>query len=282
MESYWSDAPDFKGSKVSEEWVQTNENVRLRVITWTPDSPTSEGVVVVVPGWGSVFEGWRPLISKWSSRRKIVYIETREKGSSRIDGRMTKSDFSIERISSDILRVLIHYGIESSEVDWFSSSLGSTVLIDAFNRGELSGRTSILLAPNAEFKFPIWSRLFIRSPIPKFTHSSIKRLVIWAIERKVKEEGQKIRYRRTLLSQDLHKMHLSARFLMGYSIPSDLSSISFPCAVMAASSDKLHGMEKALKIVDSIPNSVLIEVPSNQYAHEDSVLTEIEEFQTLA
>ena len=35
MESYWSDAPDFKGSKVSEEWVQTNENVRLRVITWT-------------------------------------------------------------------------------------------------------------------------------------------------------------------------------------------------------------------------------------------------------
>ena len=69
---------------------------------------------------------------------------------------------------------------------------------------------------------------------------------------------------------------------MGYSIPSDLSSISFPCAVMAASSDKLHGMEKALKIVDSIPNSVLIEVPSNQYAHEDSVLTEIEEFQTLA
>ena len=41
MESYWSDAPDFEGSKVSEEWVQTNENVRLRVITWTPDSPTS-------------------------------------------------------------------------------------------------------------------------------------------------------------------------------------------------------------------------------------------------
>lgn len=265
-----------------EEWVQTNEDVRLRVITWTPDTPTKEGVVVVVPGWGSVFEGWKPLIAEWSSRRKIVYIETREKGSSRISGRIRKSDFSVERISSDIVGVLTHYDIESSEVDWFSSSLGSTVLIDAFSRGTLSGRTSVLLAPNSEFKFPIWARLVLRSPIPKFTHSIIKRLVISAVERKVKEEGQKIRYRRTVLSQDLHKMHLSARFLAGYSIPSDLSNISFPCAVMTASSDKLHGMEKALRIVDSIPESVFIEVPSNQYAHEASVLVEIEEFQALA
>ena len=77
-------------------------------------------------------------------------------------------------------------------------------------------------------------------------------------------------------------MHLSARFLAGYSIPSDLSNISFPCAVMTASSDKLHGMEKALRIVDIIPESVSIEVPSNQYAHEASVLVEIEEFQALA
>ncbi len=281
MESYWSEAPEFRGSKVLEEWVQADKDVQLRVVTWTPDDPKRGGLVVVVPGWGSVFEGWRPLIAEWSSRRKIVYIETREKGSSRVNGRMTKSDFSVERISSDIVEVLNHYEIQSPDVDWFSSSLGSTVLIDSFSRGSLSGRTSILLAPNSEFKFPIWARLLIISPIPKFTHSSIKRLVIWAVERKVKEEGQKIRYRRALLSQDLHKMHLSARFLMNYSIPSDLSRISFPCAVMTASSDKLHGMERAMRIVDSIPGSIFIEVPSNQYAHEASVLAEIEEFQSL-
>ncbi len=281
MESYWSEAPEFGGSKVLEEWVQADKDVQLRVVTWTPDEPKKEGVVVLVPGWGSVFEGWRPLVAEWSRRRKIVYIETREKGSSRISGRVTKSDFSIEKISSDIVGVLDHYDIESSDIDWFSSSLGSTVLIDAFSRGLLSGRTSILLAPNSEFKFPIWARFLIMSPIPRFSHSTIKNLVISMVEKKVKEEGQKTRYRRALLSQDLHKMHLSARFLMSYSIPSDLSGISFPCAVMTASSDKLHGMDRVMKIVDSIPDSVFIEVPSNQYAHEASVLEEIEEFQTL-
>ena len=86
-----------------EEWVQADKDVQLRVITWTPDDSKGEGIVVVVPGWGSVFEGWRPLIAEWSSRRKIVYIETRETGSSRVNGRMTNSDFSVERISSDIV-----------------------------------------------------------------------------------------------------------------------------------------------------------------------------------
>ena len=281
MDSYWSGAPEFPDSEVSEEWVPVDDGVRLRVITWKPTKTQNRPVVIFVAGWGSVFEGWRPLVSEWSRRRKIVYIETREKGSSRISVRATKSDFSIEKISSDIVGVLDHYDIESSDVDWFSSSLGSTVLIDAFSRGLLSGRTSILLAPNSEFKFPIWARFLIMSPIPRFSHSTIKNLVISMVEKKVKEEGQKTRYRRALLSQDLHKMHLSARFLMGYSIPSDLSGISFPCAVMTASSDKLHGMDRVMKIVDGIPDSVFIEVPSNQYAHEASVIKEIEEFQTL-
>ena len=84
-------------------------------------------------------------------------------------------------------------------------------------------------------------------PLPRFMYSIIVRLVVWAIERKVKEEGQRIRYRRALLSQDLHKMHLSARSLIIYSLPENLEGISFPCAVMTAYSDKLHGMDKAME-----------------------------------
>ena len=63
MDSYWSGAPEFTGSEVSEEWVSVDDGVRLRVITWRPTESTSRPVVVFVAGWGSVFEGWRPLIS---------------------------------------------------------------------------------------------------------------------------------------------------------------------------------------------------------------------------
>ncbi|MAZ23397.1 MAG: hypothetical protein CMB22_01150 [Euryarchaeota archaeon] len=280
MDGHWTGVPTIEGSASNEMWVESSPRVSLRVIEWVPDSPANEAPVVFVPGWGSVFEGWRPLIEEWARHRRIVYIETREKGSSRIEGNISKSDFTVDCLNTDIAAVLESLGIESKDVDWFSSSLGSTLLIDAFQKGRLSGRTSILLAPNTDFVFPIWARALMKMPLPRWTHPRLMRVAIWAVDRKVKEEGQRIRYRRALLSQDLGKMLLSARYLMGYSLPEDLSSIDFPCAVMTASSDKLHGMEKVLSIVERIPGGQMIEVPSNQYAHEADVLKEIMQFQS--
>ena len=101
---------------------------------------------------------------------------------------------------------------------------------------------------------------------------------IWGVERRVKEEGQKIRYRRTLLSQNFERIRLSARYLMKYSLPDELAEIKIPCAIITADSDKLHGLEDIKSIIDRIPNAKMIQVPSNQYAHEPDVLREIEEF----
>ena len=47
---------------------------------------------------------------------------------------------------------------------------------------------------------------------------------------------------------------------------------------MTASSDTLHDFGKVQRIADSIPNCEMIEVPSNQYAHESEVLQEIQNF----
>ena len=51
-----------------------------------------------------------------------------------------------------------------------------------------------------------------------------------------------------------------------------------PCAVMTAHSDTIHDFDKVKGIVDAIPGCRLIEVPSNQYAHEAAVLKEVGEF----
>ena len=49
-------------------------------------------------------------------------------------------------------------------------------------------------------------------------------------------------------------------------------------SVLAASSDTLHGMEQVASVVERLPNATLIEVPSNQYAHEADVLADVEPF----
>ena len=182
----------------------------------------------------------------------------------------------------DVAAVLAHLGISSIEVDWFSSSLGSTLLIDAYQNEVLEGRSSILLAPNDDFPFPLWSRILLNVPLPKAIYPALVRLAVRIVERRTDEEGQRIRYRRSLLSQDLGRLLLSSRANIRYSLPRDLSRVTVPCAVMTAPSDTLHDMEKVLDIVDRLPDATHIELPSNQYAHEAGVLVEIEEFQSSA
>lgn len=282
MEEMWSGAPHLPGANAEELFVEVAPNISVRVLRWVPadSSAASLDSAVVVPGWGSVFEGWRPLLTEWVSRRPIVYIETREKKSARITRKVRREDFEMRHHGHDVAAVLGKLGIDSAEVDWFSSSLGATLLIDAYQNDVLAGRSSILLAPNPDFEFPLWARILLKMPLPKFIHPALVRFAVWIVERRTKEEGQRIRYRRALLSQDLERLLLSSRANIRYSLPQDLSNASVPCAVMTASSDTLHGMDKVLDIVDRLPNAVLIEVPSNQYAHEADVLAEIEEFQS--
>jgi len=278
----WSGAPHLPEANAEELFVEVAPNISVRVLRWVPadSSAASLDPAVVVPGWGSVFEGWRPLLTEWVSRRPIVYIETREKKSARITRKVRREDFEMRHHGHDVAAVLDEFGIDSSEVDWFSSSLGATLLIDAYQNDVLAGRSSILLAPNPDFKFPLWARILLKMPLPKFIHPALVRFAVWVVERRTKEEGQRIRYRRALMSQDLERLLLSSRANIRYSLPQDLSRASVPCAVMTAKSDTLHGLDKVLDIVDRLPNAVLIEVPSNQYAHEADVLAEIEEFQS--
>ena len=282
MEEMWSGAPHLPGANAEELFVEVAPNISVRVLRWVPADSSAASLVptVVVPGWGSVFEGWRPLLTECVSRRPIVYIETREKKSARITRKVRREDFEMRHHGHDVAAVLGKLGIDSADVDWFSSSLGATLLIDAYQNDVLAGRSSILLAPNPDFEFPLWARILLKMPLPKFIHPALVRFAVWIVERRTKEEGQRIRYRRTLLSQDLERLLLSSRANIRYSLPQDLSNASVPCAVMTASSDTLHGMDKVLDIVDRLPNAVLIEVPSNQYAHEADVLAEIEEFQS--
>ena len=160
----------------------------------------------------------------------------------------------------------------------FSSSLGSTILIHGLQERKISAKSSIFLAPNQNIRFPLWARLLIKLPLPKFTLKWLIKLAIWAVERKVEEEGQKIRYRRTLLSQNYERIRFSARYLMGYSLPESLSNIEIPCAILTAKSDKLHGMDDVEFISREIPNMKIIPIPSNQYAHQPEALNEIESF----
>jgi len=190
---------------------------------------------------------------------------------------MSQKDFHIDNFTDDIREIIQSLNLDGN-YHLFSSSLGSTILIHGLQERKISAKSSIFLAPNQNIRFPLWARLLIKLPLPKFTLKWLIKLAIWAVERKVEEEGQKIRYRRTLLSQNYERIRFSARYLIGYSLPESLSNIEIPCAILTAESDKLHGTNDVEFISREIPNMKIIPIPSNQYAHQPEALDEIESF----
>ena len=277
MNDHWKGIPNLPNSIGEEKLIRVSNSVSLRVFVWEPVNQSSKVPILMVPGWGSVFEGWRPLVTEWVQNRKIIYVETREKASAIFDEKMNQKDFHIDSFTDDIREIIQSLNLDGN-YHLFSSSLGSTILIHGLQERKISAKSSIFLAPNQNIRFPLWARLLIKLPLPKFTLKLLIKLAIWAVERKVEEEGQKIRYRRTLLSQNYERIRFSARYLMGYSLPESLSNIEIPCAILTAESDKLHGTNDVEFISREIPNMKIIPIPSNQYAHQPEALNEIESF----
>ncbi len=281
MNNHWQGVPELPNSIGEERIIRVSDDLSLRVFIWKPANKSSKIPILMVPGWGSVFEGWRPLVSEWVQGRKIIYIETREKASAIFDNKMKQKDFIISEYIEDIEKIIEKLQRENELDDnfhLFSSSLASTIIIHGLQEKKISGKSSIFLAPNQKFRFPLWAKILIKLPLPKFTLKWLIKIAIWAVERKVEEEGQKIRYRRTLLSQNYERIRYSARYLMGYSLPEDLSNIEIPCAILTADSDKLHGMKDVEFISRKVTNMRVISIPSNQYAHQAEALNEIESF----
>ena len=277
MDNHWKGIPSLPNSIGEEKLIRVSNSVSLRVFVWEPVNQSSKVPILMVPGWGSVFEGWRPLVTEWVQNRKIIYVETREKASAIFDEKMNQKDFHIDSFTDDIREIIQSLNLDGN-YHLFSSSLGSTILIHGLQERKISAKSSIFLAPNQNIRFPLWARLLIKLPLPKFTLKWLIKLAIWAVERKVEEEGQKIRYRRTLLSQNYERIRFSARYLIGYSLPESLSNIEIPCAILTAESDKLHGTNDVEFISREIPNMKIIPIPSNQYAHQPEALDEIESF----
>ena len=277
MDDPWKSIPKNNGFESESRMIEMDDGWQLRVVICSPQSAVDAPPLVMVPGWNSVLEGWREIVETWALTRRVYYIETREKGSAKSKGKLRKSTLSIEQSVQDLLTVIGNFPEVQSECDWFASSLGATVLLEALNQDVFKARSVSLLAPNVSFDFPLWSRPLIK--MPSIIYPPLIRLAIFYLSIKLKEEGQKVRYRRTLLASNVKRLRLSALSNGSYRMNMDLSKVVSRVALITAESDKLHADSAIAFLMENLPQATLIEVPSNQFAHNPEVIPILEAFQ---
>ena len=141
-----------EGTTYSEKMIQTSETVSLRVITFSGPEEKNYPDVVFVAGWVSLMEGWREVLKEMTKYHRVIYIETREKISSKING---NAEYDVTSIGDDIVFLINHFKYKAGEYILFA-----LILIISCNSNPTSENSSspivmFIVEPMIQLRFSI-------------------------------------------------------------------------------------------------------------------------------
>jgi len=270
-------------AEFSSYYKRADEHVELKVMQWQPTNPESDHPIIFVAGWVSNVTGWTDFLRGLAPKHPVFYIETREKESARVQIKRPKpTDFSIERISIDLINVCESLQVNMNRAILMGSSLGATAILEALKHSKISAQAAFLIGPNSEFKAPPVLKNLIH--LHYSSYHVIKYIAIWylrlfRIDTKNEPEQMK-RYKETLLSAHAQRLKLSAKAAinMKYEIWPDIETIQTPIALAYAPTDKLHTADNIKKMAKSLPNATPIPCESNKYMHSAKILDDLYRF----
>ncbi|MHA1532764.1 MAG: hypothetical protein ACTSR6_12290, partial [Candidatus Heimdallarchaeota archaeon] len=106
-----------------ERYFTVSDGSQIRVLlSKAPKEEYNELTFVLIAGWNTVVSGWDEVLLEAMKDFDVVYIETREKGSSIV---VKNAKFDMDRFSSDIQEIIEELQINQKKMIIFSSSLGT-------------------------------------------------------------------------------------------------------------------------------------------------------------
>lgn len=266
------------GATAHEERISVSPGVSLRLVTFSPAKSTSNPPVVFVPGWISRMESWKHVLPEMTRDFPVFYIETREKISSRIDG---KVEYSVEAIAREIAAFVSQSSVKSGQYILFGSSLGATVILDSSRFLVKDPKCLVLVGPNAVFRVPRFGIVVIHLFYPGF-YIILKPFIKWYLKTfrlDIKSDyAQYAKYCRALDAADPWKLKKAALAFSQYEVWNLLESIEYPSLIVGASKDSLHEPENLKKMVNMMPRATYLDMETNKSTHSKTLVEEIRNY----
>ena len=206
----------------------------------------------------------------------VYYVETREKQSSRIEG---KQKFGVEEIGQDLVSLIRRLKLRDYLL--FGSSLGATAIIDCYQGLDPKPGRLVLVAPNAVFRVPRSWKILVTlfyAPLYSLIRPSVKwYLRTFRLNVKV-DASQYEKYCESLDAAEPRKLKKAVMSVWSYEVWDKLATVDCPVLLVNASKDTLHEPENLRKIVNTLPDANEIDLETNAQAHDKPVVDAIRQF----
>jgi len=250
---------------------EMSDGVVLRVLEFIPPQGESpqEPVIVFVSGAISPLSAWQAILEVLTARYTVLFVETREKESAGLPAGQNV-DFGMDRFRKDLEEVLRERVPGTRRYCFVGCSLGATVILEHLARAESLPLTSVLIAPNTDFRVPAWLLTPART-VPLWLVNALKPILKWyygnVLVDVAREPEQAARYRQMIDSAEPSRLRAAALALQKYQGWDSLSKVSTPVLVATGESDTLHPLEKMKKIVSAMPRARLHLMASDRETH---------------
>jgi pimeloyl-ACP methyl ester carboxylesterase len=255
------------GASWDEEMVAVSDRVRLRVITFRPSKPSLNPPIVFVPGWITLMAAWKDVLREMTKDFTVHYVETREKISSDVSGRVP---YTVEALGRDIDAVVDRLAPGDGRYVLFGSSLGATVVLDCVRFIRVRPKCIVVVGPNAEFRVPWWGMIVIALFWPP-SYGIMKRFIKWYLRNfrldVQSDRAQYEKYCNNLDAADPWKLRRAAWAFSSYKIWDLLPKIDLPVLLVSASKDKLHEPENLKRMAGLIPGCTAMDFETNKGTH---------------
>jgi len=271
--SYCADGANYK-----TEYIDINENVSLRLITFSPAKPSKKPPIVFVPGWVSQISGWLQVLLEMTREYTVYYIETREKISSVVNGDV---NYDIKEMGKDVIKVLEQINLIDKKYYLLGSSLGGTIILDLWRFLEKKPLSLILVGPNAEFRVPITWHYLVTMFYPPL-YSLLKPSVKWYLRTfrmNIENDlAQYEKYSEALDSADPWKLKKALLSVEKYKVWDLLADINSPTLIFSASKDKLHEPENLQQIANTMQKATIVDMETNSGTHSREMVFKMQQY----
>lgn len=245
--------------------IKVSDNSEILVLhSKAPEGSSAVFNLIIVPGFASIVLGWNDFLIRAKDYFNIYYLETREKKSSRLE---KKSEYTVDRISSDLSELMEIFKLDSDNTIFFGSSFGAIVIADALFKKKINPFLTVLVGPPEKIEMPPFFRYLI-FVVPSFFYRLFAPIgKFWIKKSKSESPEQAAKYIRVIDEGDAKKWKRFSTRLAFDKYWDTYAGIENKVLVIDESEDKLHRSKVTMKIAASIKNSELVDLKTNKFTH---------------
>ncbi|MDZ7333659.1 MAG: alpha/beta hydrolase [candidate division KSB1 bacterium] len=266
------------GASYQLQWVPVTDNVTLRVVSFAPAKDQGHPPILLVAGWITLISAWKPVLQEMTKDFTVYYIETREKISSRVRG---KVEYGVEDIARDIVQLVRHFDFQPNRYILFGSSLGGSAILECCHLLDRDPLCLVLVGPNALFRVPRFGKVIIYFFPPRL-YLLIKPVVKWYLKTfrlDVKSDYEQYqKYCSNIDSADPWKLKKAVMKLWHWQAWPLLADIHYPVLIFGASKDSLHEPENLKRMVSMLPTATYIDMETNKATHSKEMVHRMREY----